>query len=78
MNFVRTILPLIADGQQEGADKTKEEVASLDVPLVRQQLRAAEMLDAIRIHRQGITYCHICITMSRNLLMLFQPILIYI
>ncbi|XP_031549200.1 unconventional myosin-XVIIIa-like [Actinia tenebrosa] len=53
VNFVRTILPLIADGlQQEGADKDKE-VASLEVPLVRQQLRAAEMLDAIRIHRQG-------------------------
>ena len=28
----------------------------MDVPLTRQQLRAAEMLDAVRIHRQGRVY----------------------
>jgi myosin heavy subunit len=52
VNFVRTIVPVIGDGQPDAIEKNKD-LASLDVPLSRQQIRAAEMLDAIRIHRQG-------------------------
>ncbi|XP_048583145.1 unconventional myosin-XVIIIa-like isoform X2 [Nematostella vectensis] len=58
VNFVRTILPVSTAGQTDITDpitkaKVSKEMATLDVPMVRQQLRSAEMLDAVRIHRQG-------------------------
>ena len=37
----------------EAVSNSAKEVSSLHVPLVRNQLRSAEMLDAVRIHRQG-------------------------
>lgn len=58
VNFVRCILPVDTAGHIDSSDtrlgnKTGDELSSLNVPLVRTQLRSAEMLDAIRIHRQG-------------------------
>ena len=59
VNFVRCILPVDTAGQLDGSDtaqsvsRTGKEISSLNVPLVRHQLRSAEMLDAVRIHRQG-------------------------
>lgn len=58
VNFVRCILPVDTAGQMDSRDtelgnKTGEDLSSLNVPLVRTQLRSAEMLDAVRIHRQG-------------------------
>jgi len=47
---------MVQDGSETASkDKTKD-MTSMDVPMVRQQLRAAEMLDAIRIHRQGMVH----------------------
>ena len=45
-------------GQTDSVDgevvsRTGKEISSMNVPLVRNQLRSAEMLDAVRIHRQG-------------------------
>lgn len=59
VNFVRCILPVDTAGKLDGSDvaqsvgRTGKEMSSLNVPLVRHQLRSAEMLDAVRIHRQG-------------------------
>lgn len=58
VNFVRCILPVEIAGQFDSVDgesvsKTGKEVSSMNVPLARNQLRSAEMLDAVRIHRQG-------------------------
>ena len=58
VNFVRCILPVETAGQFDSVDgeplsRTGKEVSSMNVPLIRHQLRSAEMLDAVRIHRQG-------------------------
>ena len=58
VNFVRCILPVEIAGQTDSVDgeavsSNNKETSSLYVPLVRNQLRSAEMLDAVRIHRQG-------------------------
>lgn len=58
VNFVRCILPVETAGQFDGVDgeplsRTGKELSSMNVPLIRHQLRSAEMLDAVRIHRQG-------------------------
>lgn len=55
---MRCILPVETAGQFDGVDgeslsRTGKELSSMDVPLIRHQLRSAEMLDAVRIHRQG-------------------------
>ena len=57
VSFVRCILPVDTAGQLDSSDaqfgsRTGKEI-SMNVPLVRTQLRSAEMLDAVRIHRQG-------------------------
>ena len=58
VNFVRCILPATDAGQYDSNDpisstKAAQIATQMNVPLVRQQLRAGEMLDAVRIHRQG-------------------------
>ena len=63
VNFVRCILPVDTAGHFSAdallpGNKSSQEAARMDVPLVRQQLRAAEMLDAVRIHRQGQRQVH--------------------
>ena len=55
---MRCILPVETAGQFDSVDgelvsKTGKELSSMNVPLIRHQLRSAEMLDAVRIHRQG-------------------------
>ena len=55
---MRCILSVDSAGQLDSSDalsgsRTGKEVTTMNVPLVRQQLRSAEMLDAVRIHRQG-------------------------
>lgn len=55
---MRCILPVETAGQFDSVDgesvsRTGKEVSSMNVPLIRHQLRSAEMLDAVRIHRQG-------------------------
>lgn len=55
---MRCILPVETAGQFDSVDgesvsRTGKEVSTMNVPLARHQLRSAEMLDAVRIHRQG-------------------------
>lgn len=58
VNFVRCILPAADAGQYDSNDpissaKAAQLATQMNVPLVRQQLRAGEMMDAVRLHRQG-------------------------
>ena len=68
---MRCILPVDTAGQvdsndPQSASRTGKEITAMNVPLVRTQLRSAEMLDAVRIHRQGgwpvVFYLNVVIT----------------
>ena len=57
VRFVHCVLPDVNAGVFDSAPRSpgssKTVIASLDVPLVRQQFRGLQALQAVRIHRQG-------------------------
>jgi myosin-18 len=53
-HFVFCFLPQQNAGLAELRDKVSVEDQQVSVPLLRSQLRGFEILDALRLHRQGM------------------------
>ena len=58
ISFIRCMLPVPGAGKYDlndpvSAGKASNIAAKMDVPLLRDQLKRAQVLDAVRLHRQG-------------------------
>ena len=60
MHFVHCLLPQttagLSDLRGSSPGKTDTDDYMLNVPFVRLQVRGAELLDAVRLHRHGISF----------------------
>lgn len=58
ISFIRCMLPAVGAGKYDLSDPADAARASsiagkMDVPLLRDQLKRAQVIDAVRLHRQG-------------------------
>lgn len=58
ISFIRCMLPVSGAGNYDlndpaTAGKAANIASKMDVPLLRDQLKRAQVLDAVRLHRQG-------------------------
>ena len=58
ISFIRCMLPVPGAGKYDlndpvSAGKASNIAAKMDVPFLRDQLKRAQVLDAVRLHRQG-------------------------
>lgn len=52
ISFIQCMLPVSGAGKYDPL--VSEKSANIDVPLLRGQLKRAQVLDAVRLHRQGV------------------------